>query len=111
MKDRTVYTAQRLLRVTEQIKGMGESKKRLKAHAEMSRDLGKMLGGVLQWFTLPYLRSPKEQRVGYQINKLINEFKRAEREELPLNPEALLKRQERLQEKIREIYKDLGEIK
>jgi len=110
MKDRALYTIKRLVRVTEQIGGLSESPKRLKAQHELSRDLGK-LSWILNLFVLPYTRSPREQRAQFQINELIGEFKRGEREKPARSMEEMKRREDNLRRKIQKITKELEGIK
>ncbi|MCK4648825.1 hypothetical protein KAT51_04790 [bacterium] len=110
-RDVGVYSTTRILRATEQIKGISSSTKRLEAQRQLSRDLGKRLSFVLSWFTLPYIRSSKERRVQYQISRLISEFKWAEKDKPAKTPEELAKRQEKLEGKIRKIQEELKAIK
>lgn len=110
-RDRGLYTVQRILRFTEQIEGMGYSKKRLEAQEAMSKDLGVGMATVLKWFVLPYKRSAKEVRVGYQMQKLVTEFKRMQLERPTRSQAELDKRLEDLQRKLDKMREKLENIK
>lgn len=109
-RDIGLYTVTRILRFTEQIKGMGISEKRLEAQRLLSKDLGTPVASVLKWFTLPYVRSVKARRVQYQMNRLIRTFIQLNKEKPAKSPREQLERQEKLNRKLKKLQNSLRKI-
>lgn len=68
------YAVRRLARITELLPSSHPGLDRRDAYNALVKDLGKT-GVVLSWFTLPYTRNTKEERLVYQINRLKRRFK------------------------------------
>jgi len=105
-KDVALYTLKRLVRMTEMIKGMGESPKRLEAQKQLYKDLGKV-GVLLNWFTLPYLRNPVEKRVYWKVQRVKQLFKQEMKDKPPNSAEEVDKRLDNFQKRIESLMREL----
>jgi len=104
------YSVKRILRITEMVPGISESQKRLAATKAFVKDSGN-IALVLNWFVLPYMRNPKDQRTRYKAQAIIREFTTLSREKPPKNDAEADRRQARLRKTLEALQKELDEIK
>jgi len=102
--DITKYLATRIFKFTEQIPGLGASK-RIETVRAMEKDMGK-LAQLLNWFVIPYTRNVKERRVNFKINKLRRIFLQMHKERPPKDEKESDKRVDRLQEILRKLLEE-----
>jgi len=104
------YSIKRILRITEMVPGVSESQKRLAATKAFMKDSGN-IALVLNWFVLPYMRNPKDQRTRYKAQAIIREFSRMNNEKPPKTDAEAERRAERLNKTLIKLQKELDEIK
>jgi len=102
-KDVVKYSATRIVGVLREFEGMGQTEKRAASYKALQKDVGKIGGSILRWFSLPYTRSPEERRVGYEIRELQSLFKYMAGQAPPRNDKEANERIDVFQKKVKEI--------
>jgi len=96
------YSFNKIYRMSEiwTREGRASDENRSEAIKFLSKDFGKLVGGVLSWTSMPYTRTSEEKRVQYLIDGLKREFSEYMNGHPNITPESATKRVEILRAKI-----------
>lgn len=104
-KDISIFTLNRIVRVTEVVKALSREE-RTEGIKAMEQDLGSITK-VLQWFAFPYVRNVKIRRTSYKIFRLQQDFKRLFRIDPAKTPEEEDARLDNFIEKLEKLHLEL----